>query len=137
PQASAAGKVARKTANNALQGLLDRVEQYDSDPVAVFGSFLGQSHKVGDSDVAVKYEDRNLMDSDRAKTAPDYANKSGRKFETFLDQLPWAQKELRQVLKARNEARVRTFGGWFPMFIVSDLRSHEIRLAVFESAIHK
>ena len=47
-RASAAGKVKRQTAENALIGLLARVEQYNSNPnkllmveaVVVFGSFL-------------------------------------------------------------------------------------------------
>ena len=108
-QASAAGKVTRKTAKDALVGLLYRVEQYNSDPdkiltvkaVAVFGSFLGQSQHVGDLDVAVKHEDRNLLDPNRAETALAYARKSRRQFGTFVDQLAWAQTELRQILKAR------------------------------------
>lgn len=102
------GHSAKRPEDDVLVGLLDRVEQYNSDPdkiltvkaVAVFGSFLGQTQKLGDLDVAVKYEDRNL-DRDRAKTALAYASKSGRQFCTFVDQLAWPETELRQVLKAR------------------------------------
>ncbi len=95
-RASAASKVSRKTAEDALAGLLERVNQYnlDSDKiftietVVVFGSFL-------------KYCDRNLKDPDRAKTALAYAEQSGRIFSTFFHQLGWAETELYQVLKAR------------------------------------
>ena len=77
-RASAASKVSRKTAEDALAGLLKRVEQYnlDSDKiftietVVVFGSFLGTGDKLGDLDVAVKKRDRNLKDSDRTDIQP-------------------------------------------------------------------
>src|SRR5260370_13464587 len=66
-RASAASKVSRKTAEDALAGLLERVNQYnlDSDKiftietVVVFGSFLVTKDKLGDLDVAVKWRDRN------------------------------------------------------------------------------
>jgi hypothetical protein len=108
-RASAASKVSRKTAEDALAGLLKRVEQYnlDSDKiftietVVVFGSFLGTGDKLGDLDVAVKKRDRNLKDSDRTDTMLAYAKQSVRGFSTFLNQLCWAETELYQILKAR------------------------------------
>jgi len=108
-RASAASKVSRKTAEDALAGLLERVKQYNLDPdkiftietVVVFGSFLGTKDKLGDLDVAGKYRDRNLKDPDRAKTALAYAEQSGRIFSTFFHQLSWAEIELSQILKAR------------------------------------
>lgn len=108
-RASAASKVSRKTAEDALTGLLERVNQYnlDSDKiftiemVVVFGSFLGTKDKLGDLDVAVKWSDRNLNDPDRTDTMLAYAKRSGRSFSTFLNQLCWAETELYQILKAR------------------------------------
>jgi hypothetical protein len=108
-RASAASKVSRKTAEDALAGLLERVTQYNLDAdkiftietVVVFGSFLGTKDKLGDLDVAVKWRDRNREDPDRAKTALDYAEQSGRRFSTFFHQLAWAEIELPQILKAR------------------------------------
>ena len=108
-RASAASKVSRKTAEDALAGLLERVHQYnlDSDKiftiemVVVFGSFLGTKDKLGDLDVSVKYRDRNPKDPDRAQTALAYAEHSGRIFSTFFHQLAWAEIELPQILKAR------------------------------------
>jgi hypothetical protein len=108
-RASAASKVSRKTAEDALAGLLERVTQYNLDAdkiftietVVVFGSFLGTNDKLGDLDVAVKWRDRNREDPDRARTALDYAEQSGRRFSTFFHQLAWAEIELPQILKAR------------------------------------
>src|SRR5258708_13327642 len=61
-RASAASKVSRKTAEDALAGLLERVTQYNLDadkifPIETFfffGSFLGTNHKLVDLDFAVK-----------------------------------------------------------------------------------
>ena len=111
-RASAASRVSRKTAEDALAGLLERVHQYnlDSDKiftiemVVVFGSFLGTKDKLGDLDVAVKYRDRNRNDPDRAKTALAYAEQSGRIFSTFFHKLGWAEIELPQILKARKRS---------------------------------
>jgi predicted transcriptional regulator len=108
-RASAASKVSRKTAEHALGGLLQRVAHYNLDPdkiftietVVVFGSFLGTQDKLGDLDVAVKWRDRNLADPDRAATVFAYAERSGRRFSSFLDKLGWAQTELNQILKAK------------------------------------
>jgi hypothetical protein len=108
-RASAASKVSRKTAEDALAGLLERVNRYnlDSDKiftietVVVFGSFLGTKDKLGDLDVAVKWRDRNRNDAGRAKTALAYARQSGRRFGSFFHELAWAEIELPQILKAR------------------------------------
>jgi hypothetical protein len=108
-RASAASKVSRKTAEGALAGLLERVNQYNLDAdkimtiltVVVFGSFLGTGDKLGDLDVTVKLRDRNLKDHDRTDTMLVYAKQSGRIFSTFLNQLCWAETELYQILKAR------------------------------------
>jgi len=108
-RASAASKVSRKTAEDALAGLLERVNQYnlDSDKiftietVVVFGSFLGAKDKLGDLDVAVRWSDRNRNDPGRAKTALAYARQSGRRFGSFFHELGWAEIELPQILKAR------------------------------------
>jgi hypothetical protein len=108
-RASAASKVSRKTAEDALAGLLKRVEQYNLDAakiltieiVVVFGSFLGTEDKLGDLDVAVKKRDRNRKDPDRAETLLAYARHSGRRFGSFIDELSWADTEIYQILKAK------------------------------------
>jgi hypothetical protein len=108
-RASAAGKVRRHTAKDALTGLLARVEQYNSDPnklltvdaVVAFGSFLGANDTLGDLDIAVKHRHRNLNDTDPAATALAYAERSGRHFGNILEWVSWPETELRQFLKAR------------------------------------
>jgi hypothetical protein len=105
-RASAAGKVRRQ---NALIGLLARVEQYNSDPnklltveaVVVFGSFLGANDKLGDLDIAVKHRHRNPNDPDPAATALAYAERSSRHFSNIVEWVSWPETELRQFLKAR------------------------------------
>jgi hypothetical protein len=108
-RASAASRVSRKTAEDVLTGLLERVMQYNLDSnkiftiltVVVFGSFLSTKDKLGDLDVAVKYRDRNLKGPNRAETALAYARQSGRRFGSFFHELAWAEIELPQILKAR------------------------------------
>jgi len=108
-RASAAGKVSRQTAENALNGLLTRVEQYNSDPdkllsieaVVVFGSFLGAKEKLGDLDISVKCRHRNSTDPDPAASALAYAERSGRHFSNIVEWISWPETELRQILKAR------------------------------------
>jgi len=108
-RASAAGKVSRQTAENALIGLLARVKEYNSDPtklltveaVAVFGSFLGANERLGDLDIAVKCRHRDANDPDPAATALAYAERSGRHFSNIVEWISWPETELRQILKAR------------------------------------
>ena len=108
-RASAAGKVSRQMAENALIGLLARAEQYNCDPnklltieaVVEFGSFLGANEKLGDLDVAVKYRPRNPNDPDPAATALAYAERSGRHFSNIVEWISWPNTELCQILKAR------------------------------------
>jgi len=108
-RASAAGKVSRQTAENALIGLLARVDQYNADPtkpltveaVVVFGSFLGSNVKLGDLDIAVKDCNRNPTDTDPSATALAYAERSGRHFSNIVEWISWPNTELRQILKAR------------------------------------
>jgi hypothetical protein len=108
-RASAAGKVSRQMAENALIGLLARVEQYNSDPtklltievVVVFGSFLGANEKLGDLDIAVKYRHRNPNNHDPTTTALAYAERSGRHFSNIVEWISWPNTELCQILKGR------------------------------------
>ncbi len=109
-RASAASKVSRKTAEDALAGLLERVEQYNRDAnkiltiltVVVFGSFLGTKDKLGDLDAAVKHRYKNPGEN----AADAYADKSGRQFSTIIDRLSWPEKELSQILKERKRTIV-------------------------------
>lgn len=107
-RASASGKIKRRTAESALDGLLKRAKEYNADAskiltvdaIAVFGSFLGDKAQLGDLDVAVKWRDR-VADVDRAERAHAYAERSGRQFSNFVEFLAWPETELFQILKAR------------------------------------
>jgi DNA-binding MarR family transcriptional regulator len=107
-RASASGKIKRRTAEQALDGLLKRAAEYNADPskiltvdaIAVFGSFLSDKAQLGDLDLAVKWRDR-IPDADRAKRAQAYAQRSGRQFSNFVEFLAWPETELFQILKAR------------------------------------
>ena len=82
-RASAAVKVSRQTAENALMGLLARVKQYNSDQyklltveaVVIFGSFLSANERLGDLDIAVKARHRDADDPDPAATVLAYAER--------------------------------------------------------------
>jgi hypothetical protein len=108
-RASAAGKVSRQTAENALFGLLAKVKQYNFDrnriltieAVVIFGSFLGTNERLGDLDIAVKSQHRDANDPDPAATALAYAERSGRHFSNIVEWISWPETELRQILKAR------------------------------------
>jgi predicted transcriptional regulator len=108
-RASAAGKITRHAAQEALTGLLARAEQYNSDPdkllaveaIVVFGSFLGENEKLGDLDIALKSRRRDPKDPDPSATALAYAERSGRHFSNIVEWLSWPDTELRQILKAR------------------------------------
>ena len=69
------------------------------DIVAVFGSFLGTSNELGDLDVAVKSHYR-----DKGFDSHNYAHRSDRIFNCYLDLLYWPERELRLFLKARRRA---------------------------------
>jgi hypothetical protein len=92
-----------------LEGVLERASTYNADPVkpmwvdriAVFGSFLdSDAIDFGDLDLQVELVNRPAEDLVEAKLA--YARASGRSFSSFMDQLFWAEKEARQVLKNRS-----------------------------------
>jgi hypothetical protein len=99
----------RDKAQSLLQGVLARANSYNADPtkpmwvqrIAVFGSFLDRDAvDFGDLDLQVELVDRPADDLVESKLA--YARASGRSFSTFMDQLFWAEKEARQVLKNRS-----------------------------------
>jgi hypothetical protein len=99
----------REKAQWLLDGVLGRASTYNADPakpiwvqrIAVFGSFLDpDAVDFGDLDLHVELVNRPADDLVEAKLA--YARASGRSFSSFMDQLFWAEKEARQVLKNRS-----------------------------------
>jgi len=108
-RSSAAKRISRETAQDALEGLMSRVKEINSSPkylysicsVVVFGSYLNHTGRVGDVDVAIELSSRIEEPSRRPEAHLRYARESGRQFGNFTDQLYWAESEIYQVLKAR------------------------------------
>jgi hypothetical protein len=108
-RSSAAKRISRETAQDALEGLMSRVKEVNSSPkylyfvcsVVVFGSYLNRTGRVGDVDVAIELSSRIEDPNKRPEAHLRYARKSRRQFGNFTDQLYWAEAEVYQVLKAR------------------------------------
>lgn len=115
--ASAAKPVLRSTANKHLALLLKRVEVVNDDPkylfkvseVVLFGSYLTDSEKVGDIDIAIKTEWKSEHPKVKGNNKTDVsvkhaeeAESQGRNFGTYLDYLAWPEYEVRLYLKSKS-----------------------------------
>jgi len=108
-RASGARRVARRTADKALQEFLARVKEVNADPkflyevtdVVVFGSYLKDRDDLGDVDIAVRLKARITDNEQRVSREREHARRSGRSFSRFIDELTWAQDEVMLALKAR------------------------------------
>jgi predicted nucleotidyltransferase len=108
-RSSAAKRISRRTAEDALQGLVSRAEAINLNPkylysvcsIVVFGSYLNGNDRLGDLDVAIELSPRIQDADERTKAHLRYARESGRRFSNFTDELYWAEAEVYQVLKAR------------------------------------
>ena len=108
-RSSAAKRVSRGTAHDALEGLMKRVKEINSNPkylysvssVVVFGSYLNGGERLGDVDVAIEVSSRIEDPNQRPEAHLRYARRSGRQFGNFTEELYWAEAEIYQVLKAR------------------------------------
>ena len=108
-QASFSKPIKRSTADRQLQGVLERVEEYNADfskllavdELYVFGSYLDPSiSELGDLDLSIRilrryaYEQYNELRQQQVR-------ESGRTFKSFMDELFWPQRNLISTLKAR------------------------------------
>ncbi len=115
--ASAAKPVTRKTANRVYFEFMERVKEVNNDPrflmkvkkVVVFGSYLGDSPKLNDIDIAVeldwKEDHPRFVGKERPQAVLDYAHKAekkGRRFSTFIDRIAWPEDEVKLYLKSRS-----------------------------------
>ena len=115
--ASAAKPVIRETADRVFSEFLERVKQVNSDPcflmkvkkVVVFGSYLGDSPRLNDIDIAVELDWKQdhswFLGKGRAQAVLDYAHEAqnrGRRFSPFTDQLAWPEDEVKLYLKSRS-----------------------------------
>jgi hypothetical protein len=108
-RASGTGRITRKTAAEALQAFMARVNAVNETPrflytvnaVVVFGSYLKNVGELGDLDLAVQLKSRIADAEQRVTKELEHACSSGRSFSRFIDQLTWAHDEVMLALKAR------------------------------------
>jgi len=99
-RASAAPRVHRKTAKNALESGLERATAVNSNDqyfcrierIAVFGSYLGSKDRLGDLDLAVQLKPRDPNHSDHISRA-QYCDASGRPLRNLSSYYAWPELE--------------------------------------------
>lgn len=99
--------ITRKTADRLVAGILERARSYNADPtkplaitrLRAFGSYLdARIDPLGDVDI-------ELLTARRPGFDPfGYGKTSGRNFNTFMDQLLWADTEVARHLANRSAA---------------------------------
>lgn len=108
-RASGAKRVLRSTAARSLQDFMGRVREVNENPnylytvtaVAIFGSYLKDTARLGDVDIAVRVDSRIVDNDRRVDQELQHARNSDRSFPRFIDQLTWAHHEVMLALKAR------------------------------------
>ena len=115
--ASAAKPVLRKTADSILAKFMERVQIVNSDSnflvkvkkVLIFGSYLTQSPRINDIDIAVelawKENHPKIKGKNKAHVAVEHARNAaskGRRFSTYVNELYWPEQEVELFLKARS-----------------------------------
>src|SRR5690606_31072258 len=113
--ATAAQPIKRSTADRILAELIERVHEvnrneyflYEVDRLVVFGSYLADSERINDIDLAVSLEPKEKdpdyrieLDQKRA----DEAAEDGRRFQNFVQRLGCARTEVLMYLKSRSRA---------------------------------
>jgi predicted nucleotidyltransferase len=99
----------RARAESLLKGVLDRVADINAKAemlhwvteVRVFGSYLTDTDDLGDLDLAIKME-RHRVDGDFVKACVALAEKSGKRFGSFIDMMHYPELELRRRIKNRS-----------------------------------
>jgi predicted nucleotidyltransferase len=108
--ASFAKPIARSKVDALLEGVLQRVREYNADgskpfvvtEISVFGSYLDRdADKLGDLDLGLKFAARSEQ-SASTDALLDFARASGKQFSTIVDRFGWAQKDLLQTLRNRS-----------------------------------
>jgi predicted nucleotidyltransferase len=118
-RSSAAKRISRTTAQDALEGLMLRAENLNANSkylysvcsVVVFGSYLSSNERLGDLDVAIELSPRIADPDERTDAYLQYAQDSGRHFSNFTEVLYWAEAEIYLVLKARR--RTLSIQPWY------------------------
>ena len=108
--AMASKPVKRTTAESALAGFLERIQQANNNPdftysvnkAIVFGSYLSSKDRLGDVDVAVELVGKIMEQESQSEANLKRARASGRRFSSTLDMLLWANHEVKLFLKGRS-----------------------------------
>ena len=111
-RASGAKRIGRPTAEKALTEFMARVvksnaeqkQLYSVTRVVVFGSFLEDSNRLGDVDVAVDLQPRIPLRGNWVEVFQKHAERSGRNFATFEDVIDWPRREVLLFLKSRKRS---------------------------------
>lgn len=118
-RASGAKRIERVTAEKTLTEFMERVIQsnanqkylYSVTRVAVFGSYLEDTNRLGDVDVAVDLQPRIPLEGNWVEVFQNHAENSGRSFATFEDAIDWPRREVSLFLKSRK--RSVSIQSWF------------------------
>jgi hypothetical protein len=113
--ASSARPLKRTTAIRVVKEFLGRVRRVNADPyylfpvtkVVVFGSYLSDNERINDVDMGIYLRPKE-SDTDKhmalCRRRSMLAAQQGRTFNTFVDELTWAQQEVLKFLKFRSRA---------------------------------
>jgi predicted nucleotidyltransferase len=112
-QASFGKPITRATADRHLAEVIERVRAFNADArrllsvseLAVFGSYLDtDAQRLGDLDLAVTVVRRAEDGQRHVDRVLEYARASGRRFDTFHEELLWPRRELWMYLRNRSPA---------------------------------
>jgi predicted nucleotidyltransferase len=133
-RSSAAKRISRATAQDALEGMLLRAEKLNANPkylysvcsVVLFGSYLNGNERLGDLDVAIELSPRIKDPEELTDARMRYARESGRRFGNFTEELYWAEAEIYQVLKARR--RTLSIQPWYSFLRMEKTKGFKYRV---------
>jgi predicted nucleotidyltransferase len=113
--ASGAKPIKRKTAERKIKEFLSRVDVVNEDTeylykvtkVVVFGSYLDDTDRLGDIDLAIQISSKEA-DNEKFRELREEktrkALKNGRHFSNVVEQLAWSQTETMMFLKSRSRS---------------------------------
>lgn len=111
--ANAMRPLPREQAELLIKEFLGRVRDINANPyflykvtkVILFGSFLSKKESLGDVDLAIQLSPKERNQDrfhDLLVQRSQAALNSGRRFSTFIDQMSWADTEVRRYLKGKS-----------------------------------
>ena len=114
-KASAAKPLLRRTAEKRMREFLERVRHVRDSPhftyavskAVVFGSYLTPKERISDIDIAIELRSKARDAEERGKLHEEKvleALRSGRRFDSSMDELIWPQWEVWLYLKNRSRA---------------------------------